>query len=256
MHLQQPILLKQPISAGPAFVSQAACGYGLIPLSSRCPPSHNCQKKLWQWGGFHSSLEVVVLPLRCLVPPGQFYALLLLYILDSMQMYLQGVRFFVDLLDVASVSQGPMLSGYLRLEYLVVNINSWPASTVLELFVSGIHKNTIRGQTCRLDLQKKKKVLYYCLWIKLFLNDTWRTRVSFWCTLAKSMQIHKVSFWLKAGVEELTFLLFLIGYFLSFTVKNMEQIMHLHIHKYTYRIQTLTHTRINGTYYDKNNLFA
>lgn len=45
------------------------------------------------------------------------------YILDSMQMYPQGVRFFVNLLDVASVSQGLMLSGYLRLEYLVVNVS-------------------------------------------------------------------------------------------------------------------------------------
>lgn len=69
-------------------------------------------------------MEVVVLPLKCLVPPRPFYALLLLNILDSMQMYLQGVGLFVDLLDVASVSQGLMLSGYLRLEYLVVNVNS------------------------------------------------------------------------------------------------------------------------------------
>lgn len=50
--------------------------------------------------------------------------MLLLYILDSMQIYLQGVGLFVDLLDVASVSQGLMLSGYLRLEYLVANVNS------------------------------------------------------------------------------------------------------------------------------------
>lgn len=41
-----------------------------------------------------------------------------------MQMFLWGVRLFVDLLDVASVSQGLMLSAYLRLEYLVVNVNS------------------------------------------------------------------------------------------------------------------------------------
>lgn len=47
-------------------------------------------------------------------------------------MFLWGVRLFVDLLDVASVSQGPMLSAYLRLEYLVVNVNSWCESTVLE----------------------------------------------------------------------------------------------------------------------------
>lgn len=57
---------------------------------------------------------------------------LLLNILNSMQMFLRGVRLFVDLLDVASVSQGLMLSGYLRLEYLVVNVNSWCESTVLE----------------------------------------------------------------------------------------------------------------------------
>lgn len=75
-------------------------------------------------GGSHNSLEAVVLPLKCLVPPRPFHALLLLNILDSMQMYLQGVGLFVDLLDVASVSQGLMLSGYLRLEYLVVNVNS------------------------------------------------------------------------------------------------------------------------------------
>lgn len=49
---------------------------------------------------------------------------LLLNILDSMQMYLRGVGLFVDLLDVASVSQGLMLSRYLRLEYLVVSVNS------------------------------------------------------------------------------------------------------------------------------------
>ena len=49
-----------------------------------------------------------------------------------MQMYLRGVGLFVDLLDVASVSQGLMLSGYLRLEYLVVSVNSWRLSTALE----------------------------------------------------------------------------------------------------------------------------
>lgn len=41
-----------------------------------------------------------------------------------MQMYLQGVRFFVDLLDVASVFQGLILGGYLKLEYHAVNVNS------------------------------------------------------------------------------------------------------------------------------------
>lgn len=55
---------------------------------------------------------------------GYFMPCCCFYILDSMQMYLLGVRFFVDLLDVASVSQGLMLKGYLRLEYLVVNVNS------------------------------------------------------------------------------------------------------------------------------------
>lgn len=35
-----------------------------------------------------------------------------------------GCRVVYDLLDVASVSQGPMLSGYSRLEGLVVNVNS------------------------------------------------------------------------------------------------------------------------------------
>lgn len=35
-----------------------------------------------------------------------------------------GCRVVYDLLDVASVSQGLMLSGYSRLEGLVVNVNS------------------------------------------------------------------------------------------------------------------------------------
>ena len=52
-----------------------------------------------------------------------FYAPLFC-IINSMQMFLQGVRLFVDLLDVASGSQGLMLNRYLRLEEAVMNVNS------------------------------------------------------------------------------------------------------------------------------------
>lgn len=45
-----------------------------------------------------------------------FHAPLLIRIINSMQMFLRGVGLFVDLLDVASVSQGLMLNRYLRLE--------------------------------------------------------------------------------------------------------------------------------------------
>ncbi len=81
------------------------------------------------------------------MPPRPFYALLLLTILNSMQMYLRSVSLFGDLLDVASVSQGLMLSGYLRLEYLVVNVNSWCLSTVLEC-LSHRCTDAITGQHC------------------------------------------------------------------------------------------------------------
>lgn len=53
-----------------------------------------------------------------------FYVPLLVCIINSMQMFLRGVRVFVDLLDVASVSQGLMLNRYLRLEEAVMNVNS------------------------------------------------------------------------------------------------------------------------------------
>lgn len=53
-----------------------------------------------------------------------FHAPPLICIINSMQMFLRGVRLFVDLLDVASVSQGLMLNRYLRLEEAVMNVNS------------------------------------------------------------------------------------------------------------------------------------
>lgn len=53
-----------------------------------------------------------------------FYTPLLFCIFSSMQMFLWGVRLFVDLLDVASGSQGLMLNRYLRLEEAVMNVNS------------------------------------------------------------------------------------------------------------------------------------
>lgn len=53
-----------------------------------------------------------------------FYATLLFCIINSMQMFLRGVRLFVDLLDVASGSQGLMLNRYLRVEEAVMNVNS------------------------------------------------------------------------------------------------------------------------------------
>lgn len=50
--------------------------------------------------------EPDVLPLYVLGPRTEtYFAMLLSNILESMQMYLQGVRFFVDLLDVAALSK-------------------------------------------------------------------------------------------------------------------------------------------------------
>lgn len=69
-----------------------------------------------RFGGRFSASHLVVAKL--------FYTPLLFCIINSMQMFLQGVRLFVDLLDVASGSQGLMLNRYLRLEEAVMNVNS------------------------------------------------------------------------------------------------------------------------------------
>lgn len=73
--------------------------------------------------GLASSLEAVSPTSRWVVAE-LFYAPLLFCIINSMQMFLRGVRLFVDLLDVASGSQGLMLNRYLRLEEAVMNVNS------------------------------------------------------------------------------------------------------------------------------------
>lgn len=69
-----------------------------------------------QFGGCFSA--------SCLVVVELFYAPLLFCIINSMQMFLSGVRLFVDLLDVASGFQGLMLNRYLRLVEAVMNVNS------------------------------------------------------------------------------------------------------------------------------------
>lgn len=69
-----------------------------------------------QLGGRFSASALLVAEL--------FDAPLLFCIINSMQMFLRGVGLFVDLLDVASGSQGLMLNRYLRLEEAVMNVNS------------------------------------------------------------------------------------------------------------------------------------
>lgn len=120
------------------FFFLAACQFGLIPQKSRSsfPPLLK-DKKSWSDAEELTAVWRVLFYHKCLVPPRPFYTLLLLHIFNTMQMYPRGVGFFVDLLDVVSVSQGLMLSRYLRVEYLVMNVNSQCLSTVEECMSGG-----------------------------------------------------------------------------------------------------------------------
>lgn len=105
---------------------------GLIPQRSGCLPLSKDKKSFDNEEDLTAVWKLLFYHVGVWWFWSNFYALLLLNILNSMQMFLRGVRLSVDLLVVASVSQGLMLSGYLRLEYLVVNVNIWCQSTVLE----------------------------------------------------------------------------------------------------------------------------